>query len=105
MIIIFCGTSPSTRLIEIAKCRYPSLSNDTGQLASMAGRVHVLTELTCDGFLQQLGSLDLLIAEKDVGLVIVDSIASLARKEFDTSSKRGVAERAALLSKQAARLK
>lgn len=93
------------RLIEIAKCRYPSLSSDVEQLASMAERVHVLTELTCESFLQRLESLDLLIAEKDIRLIIVDSIASLARKEYDTASKRGVAERAALLSKQAAHLK
>ena len=71
----------------------------------MAERVHVLTELTCDSFAKRLESLDLLIAEKDVRLVIVDSIASLARKEYDTVSKRGVAERATLLSKFAARLK
>ena len=71
----------------------------------MAERVHVLTELTCESFLRRLESLDLLIAEKGAGLVIIDSIASLARKEYDTGSKRGVAERAALLSKHAARLK
>lgn len=71
----------------------------------MAERVHVLTELTCGSFLQRLETLDMLIAERGVGLVIVDSIASLARKEYDTRSKRGVAERAALLSKHAARLK
>ena len=98
----FHGTN---RLVEIAKCRYPSLSTDLNQLSSMAERVHILTELTCDNFIKRLESLDLLIAEKDARLVIVDSIASLARKEFDTASKRGVTDRAALLSKQAARLK
>ena len=92
-------------MVEIAKSRYPSLSTDTAHLSSMAEKVHVLTELTCDSFLQRLESLDLLMAERGAGLVIVDSIASLARKEFDTGSKRGVAERAALLSKHAARLK
>ena len=40
-----------------------------------------------------------------VGLVVVDSIASLVRKEFDTRSGRGVAERTAVLAKQASRLK
>lgn len=93
------------RLVEIAKCRYPSISANMDHLSSMAERVHVLTELSCDSFLQRLESLDLLIAERGAALVIVDSIASLARKEFDTGSKRGVAERAALLSKHAARLK
>ena len=97
--------SLSNRLIEIARCRFPSLSTDTEQLSLMAERVHVLTELTCDGFSRTLDSLDVLIAEKDVRLVVVDSIASLARKEYDTASKRGVSERAALLSKHAARLK
>lgn len=92
-------------MVEIAKRRYPSLSSNTDHLSSSAERVHVFTELTCDSFLKRLESLDLLIAERGAGLVIVDSIASLARKEFDTGSKRGVAERAALLSKHAARLK
>ena len=95
----------SNRLVEMARCRYPSLSTNKEQLSLMAERVHVLTELTCDSFSRTLDSLDMLIAEKDVHLVIVDSIASLARKEFDTGSKRGVTERAALLSKHAARLK
>ena len=92
-------------MVEIARCRYSSLSTNADHLSSMAERVHVLTELTCDSFLQRLESLELLIAERGASLVIVDSIASLARKEFDTGSKRGVAERAALLSKHAARLK
>lgn len=92
-------------MVEITKCRYPHLSSNLEQLSSLADRIHVLTELTCDSFSQTLESLDLIIAEKGVGLIIVDSIASLARKEYDTASKRGVAERAALLSKHAARLK
>ena len=92
-------------MVEIANCRYPSLSTNLEDISSMAGRVHVFTELTCASFLRRLDCLDLLIAEKDVRLVIVDSIASLARKEYDTATKRGVAERAALLSKCAARLK
>ena len=92
-------------MVEIAKHRYPSLSTNIEQLSSMAERIHIMTELTCDSFLRRLESLELLIAEKGAGLIIVDSIASLARKEYDTGSKRGVAERAALLSKHAARLK
>lgn len=61
--------------------------------------------MTCDQFLSRLGQLEEAVIDKEIGLVIVDSIASLVRKEFDASSGRGVVDRAALLSTQAARLK
>ena len=74
-------------------------------MLALASRVHVFTEMTCDILLERLAQLEEIIVDKKIRLVIVDSIASLVRKEFDASSKRGVADRAALLNTQAARLK
>ena len=42
-------------------------------------------------------SLDLLVGIGNIGLVLVDSIASLLRKEYDTRTTRGVAERSTML--------
>lgn len=65
----------------------------------------MFSELTCDSFTQRLKRLDEVIAGQGIGLIVIDSIASLVRKEFDTRSGKGVAERAALLTTQAARIK
>ena len=45
------------------------------------------------------------VISKRVKLVILDSIASLVRKEFDSRVSRNLNERTALLSKEAAVLK
>ena len=67
--------------------------------------MHVYKKLTCKSFLEFLDGLDVVIASKGAGLVIVDSIASLVRKEFDVTSNRGAMERTALLLKLSARLR
>lgn len=92
------------RLLEIARyhCSTPS-SHDC--LTTIASHVHVFTEMTCDEFLTRLSHLEEIVVDKQIGLVIIDSIASLVRKEFDTTSSRGVADRASLLSTQASRLR
>ena len=53
----------------------------------------------------RLESLDELVASNNIGLVVLDSVASLLRKEFDTRQPQGRADRAALLSRQASVLK
>ena len=93
------------RLIEVAKARYVRHFSSVENLVSVAGSVHVFPELTSDSFMRRLETLDLEIANRGIGLVIVDSIASLIRKEFDTRTERAVAERARLLGTQASRLK
>ena len=45
------------------------------------------------------------VISKRVKLIILDSIASLVRKEFDSRVSRNLTERTALLSKEAAILK
>ncbi len=91
--------------MEIAKSRYVDHFSSMERLIRLMKGVHVFPELTCDGLTQRLEGLDHLLAAQGIGLVVVDSIASLVRKEFDTRSGSGVTARAALLTKQATRLK
>ncbi|MGH0175098.1 UNVERIFIED_CONTAM: hypothetical protein FKN15_069643 [Acipenser sinensis] len=54
---------------------------------------------------ERLGALEEEIISKKAGLVIIDSIASVVRKEFDTSIPGNLSERSSLLSQEAATLK
>lgn len=56
-------------------------------------------------FSSRLGGLEEEIISKKAGLVIIDSIASVVRKEFDTSIPGNLSERSSLLSQEAATLK
>lgn len=98
------GAFSADRLVEIAKYRFP-IASSSDNLLALASRVHVYTEMTFNSLLDRLRQLEEVVVEKNIKLVIVDSIASLVRKEFDASSRRGVVDRAASLSCQAARLK
>lgn len=91
--------------MEVAKSRYVEHFSSVEQLVCLMEGVHVFPELTCDALTHRLDSLEQVIAAHNVGLVVVDSIASLVRKEFDTRAGRGMSERAALLARQASRLK
>lgn len=93
------------RLVEMAKARYVGHFSSAENLLQLASSVHVFSETTCDGLSKRLETLDEVVVSRNIGLVVVDSIASLVRKEFDTRSSKGVAERASLLTKQASRLK
>ena len=53
----------------------------------------------------RLASLDYMVASEGIGLVIVDSIASLIRKEYDTRYVKGLSDRSCYLAKQANLLK
>lgn len=55
--------------------------------------------------INRLDTLDLIVASESIGLIILDSIASLLRKEFDTRSSKGIFDRSSQLSKQATLLK
>lgn len=61
--------------------------------------------MTCKDLLECLDVLESVVPSRGVGLVIVDSVASLVRKEFDVSGGRGVMERTAFLLKVSAKLK
>nr|XP_015206745.1 PREDICTED: DNA repair protein RAD51 homolog 2 isoform X2 [Lepisosteus oculatus] len=93
------------RLVEIALNRFPQYFSVQERLSEMAERIYLFRELTCQSVLKRLQSLEEDIISKKVGLVIVDSIASVVRKEFDTSLPGNLSERSNLLVQQAATLK
>ncbi|XP_060243754.1 DNA repair protein RAD51 homolog 2 isoform X2 [Meriones unguiculatus] len=93
------------RLIEIAESRFPHYFNTEERLLLTSSRVHLCRELTCEGLLQRLDSLEEEIISKGVKLVIVDSIASVVRKEFDPQLQGNIKERNKFLAKEASLLK
>ena len=103
----------------MAKARHSAHFSDPQSLVQLANKVKVHRTLTSADLERQLAALEEELVETGgaglaetggaetgrVGLVVVDSVASPVRREFDTQSGRGLAERAALLSRHAARLK
>ncbi|XP_028996724.1 DNA repair protein RAD51 homolog 2 [Betta splendens] len=93
------------RLLEIAQSRFPKYFNCKERVLHMAGRVFVFRELTCDDVLQRLESLEENIISTRAGLIILDSVASVVRKEFDTKLPGILMQRSSLLSHEASVLK
>jgi len=95
----------ATRLVEIASNRFPDLFNSNEILLQLSERIHVYWESTCSSLWDRLQRLEEEVISKRVKLIILDSVASLVRKEFDSRVSRNLNERTALLSKEAAILK
>ncbi|XP_054759129.2 DNA repair protein RAD51 homolog 2-like [Lytechinus pictus] len=93
------------RLVEIARCRFPEYFSSEETLMNLVQKVHISMESTCFDLLHRLETLEEDLIEKGIRLVILDSVASLVRKEFDGRVGRNMVERTNLLSKQAAILK
>lgn len=93
------------RLVEIAESRFPQYFDTEEKLLLTSSKVHLYRELTCDEVLQRIKSLEEEIISKGVKLVIIDSIASVVRKEFDTQLQGNIQERNKLLAKEASLLK
>ncbi|XP_075386769.1 DNA repair protein RAD51 homolog 2 isoform X2 [Tenrec ecaudatus] len=93
------------RLVEIAESRFPSYFNSEEKLLLTSSKVHLYRELTCEEVLQRLESLEEEIIAKGVKLVIIDSVASVVRKEFDTQLHGNLKERNKFLAREAALLK
>ncbi|XP_062974915.1 DNA repair protein RAD51 homolog 2 isoform X2 [Elgaria multicarinata webbii] len=93
------------RLIEIAQHRFPHYFATEEKLLSMPSSIHLYRELTCDNVLKRIESLEEEIISKNVKLVIIDSIASVIRKEFDTKIQGNLQERSNLLTREASILK
>ncbi|GAB1297571.1 DNA repair protein RAD51 homolog 2 [Apodemus speciosus] len=106
--VVFIDTESAftaERLVEIAESRFPQYFNTEEKLLLTSSRVHLCQELTCEGLLQRLESLEEEIISKGVKLVIVDSIASVVRKEFDPQLQGNIKERNKFLGKGASLLK
>ncbi|XP_015447417.1 DNA repair protein RAD51 homolog 2 isoform X1 [Pteropus alecto] len=93
------------RLVEIAESRFPRYFNDEEKLLLTSSKVHLYRELNCDEVLQRIESLEEEIISKGVKLVIIDSVASVVRKEFDTQLEGNMRERNKFLAREAASLK
>eukprot|EP00731_Ephydatia_muelleri_P028001 Em0019g874a len=89
----------------MAKARYPAHFASVDRLSQLAAGVHVFSDMTWENLARRLESLEVLLAEQSFGLIVVDSVASPIRKEFETQSTQGRFHRAAELSLQASMLK
>jgi RAD51-like protein 1 len=89
------------RFLEIATHRW-----STPNLVDVLSRnFHIFTELTCSDLHQRLSTLEEFLVEHNVKLIVVDSIASLLRKEFESSTAKSVSERTSALTSLANTLK
>lgn len=70
------------RLVEIAEHRFPNYFGTEEKLFSMTRSIHLYRELTCDSVLKRIETLEEEIISKKVKLVIIDSVASVVRKEL-----------------------
>ncbi|XP_048075944.1 DNA repair protein RAD51 homolog 2 isoform X7 [Ursus arctos] len=93
------------RLVEIAESRFPRYFNTEEKLLLTSSKVHLYRELSCDEVLRRIDSLEEEIISKGVKLVIIDSVASVVRKEFDTQLQGNMRERNKFLAREAASLK
>ncbi|XP_056150329.1 DNA repair protein RAD51 homolog 2 [Lampris incognitus] len=93
------------RLVEIARNRFPEYFSSKERLLQMAGRVHLFRELTCQDVLNRLEKLEENIISNRAGLVILDSVASVIRKEFDISLPGNLWNRNIMLGQEASTLK
>lgn len=97
------GAFSAERLLQVARCRCGAIAPDDDVfLLETVDRVNVVVEGSCAGLLARLQRLEEAIIAAGFGLVIVDSIASLIRKEFGSHSSD---KRADLLATEAALLK
>ncbi|CAL4100965.1 unnamed protein product, partial [Meganyctiphanes norvegica] len=90
------------RVVEILSSKYSELESEIPQLLS---KILLYQPTTVQSLVQILDKLELVVVEKDVKVLIVDSIASLARKEITPGSSHSNIHRSNLLSSWAARLK
>ncbi|XP_049612012.1 DNA repair protein RAD51 homolog 2 [Syngnathus scovelli] len=93
------------RLVEIAQNKFPDYFSSKEKVLQMAGRVHIFREMTCQDVLCRLERLEEIIISTRAGLIILDSVASVVRKEFDTSLPGNLMHRSNLLGKEASTLK
>ncbi|XP_041353756.1 DNA repair protein RAD51 homolog 2-like [Gigantopelta aegis] len=99
------GAFSAERLLEIARSKYCEHFKDESTLKSLAENVYVDVQQTCSSLLKRLQCLEQDIISKRIKLVIIDSIASLVRKEFSTTLGQNLANRTNFLSQEAAILK
>ena len=99
------GSFSGRRALEMGQALFPdefSGERLAPSLAALASCIHVFHVSNSQGLMSVLQQLEYLIIEHSVNLIVLDSVAALARKEFDSA---GLVKRQQMLSKQAALLK
>ena len=90
------------RLAEIAREKFPGAFEDEESVHALARRVHVVTPTSLTDLNERLDALEEAIIDHKVRLVIIDSIAHLARAEF---GREKVVQRQSALGAVASTLK
>ncbi|XP_025104918.1 DNA repair protein RAD51 homolog 2-like isoform X2 [Pomacea canaliculata] len=98
------GAFSAERLVEIARCRLPELFKDDDSLHQLVSNVYIDLIQTCKNLMNRLKNLEEDLISKNVRLLIVDSVASLVRKEFG-SLQDGMMRRTDFLTAEAGLLK
>ncbi|ESN99048.1 hypothetical protein HELRODRAFT_66822 [Helobdella robusta] len=94
------------RLLEIASARYGNVYVNEQSLLDMVSKVYVFRERSLQSLVNRLlDSLEDFVVMHNVGLIILDSIASLIRREFNASIRSNIFERNKVLTRQATQLK
>uniref|UniRef100_A0A671MZ22 RAD51 paralog B n=1 Tax=Sinocyclocheilus anshuiensis TaxID=1608454 RepID=A0A671MZ22_9TELE len=94
-----------SRLIDMAQARFPEFFSVKERLLEMTSRVLLFRELACQDVLNRLEHFPNTYTYLGSGLLILDSVASVVRKEFDTSLPGNLTFRSNLLGQEAAVLK
>lgn len=90
----------SERALQMADTLFPAILGDARQ--QVASRLHYVHLTSTRALMSTLEQLESLVIEQGIRLVVLDSAAALARKEF---GRETLAERQRLLGRQAAMLK
>eukprot|EP00041_Stephanoeca_diplocostata_P034712 m.1197438 g.1197438 ORF g.1197438 m.1197438 type:complete len:304 (+) comp24567_c0_seq4:395-1306(+) len=102
------GAFTAERLVQMARVHCsPLVHGDEDHvgmdvLLNVVDKIRIATVGSCDALTELLNNLETTVIKSNIRLVIIDSIASLVRKEFDGGSAR---TRADLLSSHATTLK
>jgi RAD51-like protein 1 len=100
------GSFSADRLVEMACYRFPQYyapeDGSTSKVEELANTVLVYHPKTSKELNQTLNDLENVIIKENVKLIILDSVASVMRREFDSSN---ISERQAMLLEQAQLLK
>lgn len=98
----------AARLVEMAQARFPDYfqgENCENRLLTLTENIIIDFQSSCGSLMDKLQSLEMAIISKKIRLIIVDSVASLVRKEYGAIMNHNMADRSNFLTKAAAVLK
>ncbi|KAL8622951.1 hypothetical protein ACOMHN_027072 [Nucella lapillus] len=98
------GAFSARRLLEIAGCRLPAQFTEDAAIKRLASQVHIVHVQSCKELMHRLENIEEAIIDKGVKLLVVDSVASLVRKEYG-NVQGGMIQRTDFLASEAALLK